>query len=168
MLRWGTRWGWCHEQNIGEKWIHNPKKVFHFFSSTESLHSLVSIFRCPRPPLNPVYPRSLVCSFLAFSLSLHRRPCICIVFRFRFTYYNKHTKNPFPILLLHGNCEKRRAVDVITRHPCIFRQTCLSFTTTQTVLLEKSLGKGDLNTKKGKQKVADVLTKETGQKFCLL
>jgi hypothetical protein len=49
-----------------------------------------------------------------------------------------------------------------------FSLISLSFTTTQTVLLEKSLGKGDLNTKKGKQEVADVLTKETGQKFCLL
>ena len=41
----------------------------------------------------------------------------------------------------------------------------MSFTTTETVFLEKSLGKDDFNTKEGRQKVTDVFTKETGQKF---
>ena len=36
---------------------------------------------------------------------------------------------------------------------------------TQTVFLEQSFGKGDLNIKDGRQKVGDVFTKETGEKF---
>ncbi len=38
--------------------------------------SLVSIFRCPSPPWNPVYVRRVDPSVLAFSLSLHRPPYI--------------------------------------------------------------------------------------------
>ncbi len=42
--------------------------------------NLVSIFRCPSPPCNPVYLRHVDPSVLMFSLSLHRHP---------------HTYNPF-------------------------------------------------------------------------
>jgi hypothetical protein len=38
---------------------------------------------------NPVYARCLDPSVLAFSLSLHRHPFICILFSSRFTCYNK-------------------------------------------------------------------------------
>jgi hypothetical protein len=40
-----------------------------------------------------------------------------------------------------------------------------SYTSTQTVFLEQALGKGELDRKKGRQKVADVFTKESGEKF---
>ena len=47
-----------------------------------------SLCRCPRPPHNPVYPRSLDPSVLVFSLSLHRHPCICVLFSSRFICFN--------------------------------------------------------------------------------
>ena len=53
--------------------------------------NIVSIFRCPRPPHNPVYARRLDPSVLAFGLSLHRRPYVCILSSSHFIYYNKHT-----------------------------------------------------------------------------
>ncbi len=43
-----------------------------------------------------MYARSLDPSVLVFSLSLYRHPIICILFRSRFTSYNKQTK-PFEI-----------------------------------------------------------------------
>ena len=39
----------------------------------------------------------------------------------------------------------------------------MSFTVTQTVFLEQSLGKGNLDTKEGRQSVTDIFTKETGE-----
>ena len=51
--------------------------------------NIVSIFRYPRTPCNPVYASLLDPSALAFSLSLHRHPYICIPCSFRFIYYNK-------------------------------------------------------------------------------
>ncbi len=43
-----------------------------------------------------VFTRSLVPSVLAFSLSSHRDPYICILFNSRFTSCNKHKKKPSP------------------------------------------------------------------------
>ena len=39
------------------------------------------------------------------------------------------------------------------------------YTVTQTVYLEQAFGKGHLNIKDSRQKVADVFTKDTGEKF---
>ena len=39
------------------------------------------------------------------------------------------------------------------------------YTMTQSVLLEQTLVKGELDSKEGRQKVVDVFTKETGEKF---
>ena len=41
----------------------------------------------------------------------------------------------------------------------------MSYIVTQTVFLEQSLGKGNLDTKEGGQSVADIFTKETGETF---
>ena len=46
--------------------------------------NLVSIFRCSSSPCNPVYASRVDPSILAFSLSLHRHPHICIPFTYRF------------------------------------------------------------------------------------
>ncbi len=51
--------------------------------SNLSSFNIVSIFRCPRPPFNPVYARRLDPSVLAFSLSSQRHPYICILFSSR-------------------------------------------------------------------------------------
>ena len=53
--------------------------------------NIVSIFRCTRPPSNPVFVRRLHPSVLVFSLSLHRHLFVCILFNSRFIYCNKHT-----------------------------------------------------------------------------
>ncbi len=47
--------------------------------------NLVSIVKCSRSPRNPVYARRLDPSVLAFSLSLHRYPLICVLFSSHFT-----------------------------------------------------------------------------------
>ena len=47
---------------------------------------------CPSPPHNLVYVKCVDPSVLAFSLSLHRHPYICIPFSSRFIHYNKYTK----------------------------------------------------------------------------
>jgi hypothetical protein len=52
--------------------------------SNLSPFNIVSIFRYPRTPCNPVYARLLDLSALAFSLSLHRHPYKCIPCSFRF------------------------------------------------------------------------------------
>ena len=52
--------------------------------SNLSPFNIVSIFRYPRTPCSPVYARLLDLSALAFSLSLHRHPYICIPCSFRF------------------------------------------------------------------------------------
>ena len=54
-----------------------------------------SIFRVPRPSWNPVYTRSLDPSVLAFSLSLHRYPYICIPFKVNSLYslYSEFTRS---------------------------------------------------------------------------
>ena len=54
--------------------------VTHPSHSQTSPFNIVSIFRYPRPPLNPVYTRSLDPSVLPCSLSLHRHPYLCILF----------------------------------------------------------------------------------------
>ena len=40
-----------------------------------------------------------------------------------------------------------------------------SYTITQSVFLEQALDKGEFDTKEGRQKIAYVFTKETGEKF---
>ena len=51
--------------------------------------NLVSIFRCDRPPNNPVFEHN---SVLVFSLSLYRHLFVYILLSSRFIYYNKHTR----------------------------------------------------------------------------
>jgi hypothetical protein len=46
--------------------------------------SLVSIFRCSSPPINPVYTRLVDPSPLVFSLSSHRHSYIGLLCRSRF------------------------------------------------------------------------------------
>ena len=40
-----------------------------------------------------------------------------------------------------------------------------SYTVSQSVFLQQELGKGNLDTKEGRQVVSDIFTKETGEKF---
>ncbi len=55
-------------------------------SNVVSPLNLVSIFRCPSPPRNPVYVRLADPSVLSFSLSSHRHPYICIPCSSHFIY----------------------------------------------------------------------------------
>ena len=61
------------------------------FSNLSPLN-LVSIFRCPSPPRNPVCVRSLDPSVLSFSLPLHRHPYICLSLIPLFISNDKHKK----------------------------------------------------------------------------
>ncbi len=57
-----------------------------FTLSNLSPLNLVSISRCSSPPRNPVYARRVDPSVLAFNLSLHRHPYLCILCHSRFMY----------------------------------------------------------------------------------
>ena len=60
------------------------------FKSNLSSLNLVSTFRCPNPPCNPMYvSRVDPWLFLDFSLSYYRHPCTCVSFSSRFIN-NKH------------------------------------------------------------------------------
>jgi hypothetical protein len=95
------------------------KKLSPFFLQLQ----INEVFKSPLETLwlafftrNPVHPRRLVPSVLAFSLSWHRHPSICILFNSRFTSYNKH------IFLLWFNKRKRtsstfRSMSVKTQKP---------------------------------------------------
>ena len=61
---------WCLDHT------HSPLKL----SNLSSL-IFISILRSPPVPSNPVYVRILDISVLAFSLSLHRHPYICMMYQ---------------------------------------------------------------------------------------